>query len=177
MGQPPKPSISKNTWKSNSQKLSRKNDISFLPPITSQKCAIEKEGVHPPMQEELEAHLTKPHLLHTINHTQYAYLWPVASIPLPKLTQSCHPAQAATMTSAGGKHLLKKRVQNGQKELGLCKWMAKKKDSLPKQVQWMAWWFQHVSFWNHLLLYQSRGVLLEEPFPNENTRMYQTLTF
>lgn len=34
----------------------------------------------------------------------------------------------------------------------------------------MAWWFQHVSFWNHLFPYQSRGMLLEEPFPNENMR-------
>lgn len=100
-----------------------------------------------------------------LNHTCYilstTHNTLIYDLQLPSLSpNSPSPAtfhKLATMTTAGGKHLLKKRVQNGQKELGLCKWMSEKKDLLPKQVQWMAWWFQHVSFWNHLLPYQSRG--------------------
>lgn len=52
------------------------------------------------------------------------------------VSQPCQLAQTATTTSTGGKHLLKGRVQNGQKELRLCKGTAKKNDTtLPKQVQ------------------------------------------
>lgn len=53
------------------QKLGCRNHISFLLPLLSQQSAGIKKTMHPLLlQRELEAHLTKRHLLHIIYHTQ-----------------------------------------------------------------------------------------------------------
>lgn len=73
------------------------------------------------------------------------------------------------MARAGEKPLLKGQVQNGQRQSGLCEGMAKKNNTtLPKQVQ-QPYDFKMSLSEIILFLYQSRGVISEEPVTQKGT--------
>lgn len=124
-------------------------EIKLLSRLLSDRRNLQKlmKGMHPLLlQRELEAHLTKPRVLHIIDHTQEAYFWPlVMKIFLPHPKHMALPAWTGCSgcwgtTSAGRMKYRVARKGYGKERL--------RNTSLLTETSRRVWWLQCVPFWN-----------------------------